>query len=507
MRDSMRTTLMTRPPFDPSRVKVPPEERLPAGRDVPLSVTQLTQMVKRAIEQHLPPTVHVVGEISNLKRHSSGHLYFVLKDEHCELACVMWRAAAVKLKFDLVNGLEVVASGKVDLFERSGRYQLYVRRLGPRGVGELELALRQLREKLEKEGLFAAEHKKPLPRFPERIAVVTSPTGAVVRDILQTLRRRWPAVHVYLYPVTVQGPSAAGEIADAIKLLNANASSLGGIDCMIVGRGGGSLEDLWAFNEEVVARAIFASRIPVISAVGHEIDVSISDLVADVRAATPTAAAELMVPERDEVLEQLDSGLRHITRLIEHRIALHRATLQGLMRHVHFREPLSIVRRREQVVDELETRLLRTLAERVHKIHRRLSVVELTLQRIRPDVLAARSQQKLAQAADRLRWGVARMLMGCQRRVAQRSERLAGCAPSHHVVRMKDAVESLAVRLEAMSHKCTLRRGFTITRTKKGKKVVRSPGQLVDGDMLVTETGDGAFESRVVNLKQMELFE
>ncbi len=498
---------MSRRPFDPTRVQVPPEERSEDGRGALLTVTQLTQVVKRAIERHVPRTVHVVGEISNYKRHSSGHVYFVMKDEHCEVSCVMWRSDAGRLKFDPGDGLEVLATGTIDVFERSGRYQLYVRRLEPKGVGALELAFRQLREKLEKEGLFDPSRKKAPPRFPRRIAVVTSPTGAAIRDILQTLKRRWPAVEVYVYPVMVQGPTAAGEIAEAMRMLNANSASLGGIDCMIVGRGGGSLEDLWAFNEEVVARAIHASEIPVISAVGHEADVSISDLVADVRAATPTAAAEIAVPLRAEVSAQVETAAGHLGRLVGHVVALRRARLAGLTQRACFREPLTPVRRREQAVDELVTRVQRAVLEILHRHHRRLSVVEVTLGRIRPDVFAARQREKLLEVGNRLRWVSSRRVVIGERLLAALRERLAGAAPVHRLERMQDLVKSMAVRLDAISHKRTLRRGFTITRRKKGRAVVRKPGQLVDGETIVTETAEGKFESRVINLKQMELFD
>ncbi len=286
---------MARQPFNPDLVKVPDDEKHRYGTE-PISVSQLTAMVKRAIEETLPSTLHVVGEISNFKRHSSGHLYLTLKDRASELSCVMWRSAAAKLPFGPEDGLEVIATGRVEVFERSGRYQLYIRKLEPRGVGALELAFRQLRERLSDAGLFAEKHKRPIPRYPRRIAIVTSPTGAAIADMLRTIKRRYPCVHILVHPVRVQGPGAAQEIAAAIRRVNACAERLGGIDSMIVGRGGGSLEDLWPFNEETVARAIHASRIPIISGVGHEVDVTIADLVADVRAATPTAAAELAAP-------------------------------------------------------------------------------------------------------------------------------------------------------------------------------------------------------------------
>jgi len=497
---------MSRPPFDPRLVKGDPEPPAPDPH-TPLTVSQLTRMVKRAIENHLPPTVYVIGQISNYKCHTSGHLYFVLKDEHCELSCVMWRSAAASMKFKPTDGLEVVATGQVDVFERSGRYQLYVRRLEPRGVGALELAFRQLCEKLQKEGLFDPAHKKPLPRFPERIAVVTSPTGAAIRDILQTLKRRYPCVRVFVHPVTVQGPTAAPEIVQAIRMFNRHGASLGGIDVMIVGRGGGSLEDLWAFNEEIVARAIFDSRIPVISAVGHEVDVSISDLVADVRAATPTAAAELAVPVRDEWLHTLGATARRLSRMITDTLALRRGALDALLQRSSLRQPILLVRTREQSVDEIGARFAHTMSDRLHRWHRLLGAIEVTLQRIRPAALAARLQRRIADAGHRLQWAVSRVALNDERRLAATCERLALSAPRHRVTHVKERLDQLARRIEAMSHRSTLKRGFTITRIKKGRVVVRCRHDVRDGELVVTETVDGDFESRVVNLKQLELFE
>ncbi|MGB2985068.1 MAG: exodeoxyribonuclease VII large subunit, partial [Phycisphaerae bacterium] len=310
---------MTRQPFNPNLIQAPAGER-PGAAGGPLTVSQVTALVKQAIESALPSTIHVVGEISNFKRHSSGHLYFTLKDRFSELGCVMWRSAAATLKFKPADGLEVIATGTVEVFERTGRYQLYVRRIEPRGVGALELAFRQLCEKLSKEGLFDERHKQPLPAYPERMVLVTSPTGAAVADMLRTIERRFPCVQVFVFPVRVQGPGAASEIAAAIRRVNANSTALGGVDVMIVGRGGGSLEDLWPFNEEVVARAIHASRIPIISAVGHEVDVTIADLVADVRAATPTAAAELAVPVLEEVLAGLAAHESRLSRAVRAKI-------------------------------------------------------------------------------------------------------------------------------------------------------------------------------------------
>src|ERR1700722_586427 len=244
------------------------------------------------------PYVCVEGEISNLSRASSGHVYFTLKDEGAQIRGVLWRSSAIRVRFDLRDGLHVVAAGPLEVYAARGSYQLVVERLVPQGIGPLELAFRQRYEKLAAQGLFAQERKRALPRFPRRIALVTSPTGAAVRDLVQVITRRWPACDLIIVPVPVQGEQAAPAIAGGLRA----AAALPRVDVIVTGRGGGSLEDLWAFNEEVVARAIFNSPIPVVSAVGHEIDVTIADLVADKRALTPSEAGELVVPQRADVL-------------------------------------------------------------------------------------------------------------------------------------------------------------------------------------------------------------
>ena len=313
--------------FDPDRMSVSADA--PATPRT-LTVSQLNALVKRVLGDQLPGTIHLIGEISNLSRPASGHVYLTLKDDRGEVRCAMWRSSVSALKFAPADGQEVIATGHVELYEPRGQYQFQIRKLEPRGTGALELAFRQLRARLARDGLFEAGRKKPIPRYPRHIAVVTSATGAAVRDILKTLKRRCPCVSVFLYPVRVQGDGAAREIADAVTRLNRCAAALGGIDAMIVGRGGGSLEDLWAFNEEIVARAIYASRIPVISAVGHEVDVTIADLVADLRAPTPTAAAELAVPILDEVLETLTRHESRIRRAARHRLDLSRSRIEAV---------------------------------------------------------------------------------------------------------------------------------------------------------------------------------
>ncbi|HUW58735.1 MAG TPA: exodeoxyribonuclease VII large subunit [Planctomycetota bacterium] len=300
----------------------------PTGERHVYTVTEITRAVKTTLEGTFG-RVWVTGEVSNLRRPQSGHVYLTLKDESCQLSAVMFRGVASRVRFDLTDGMQVVVGGELTVYEARGNYQVIITSLEPRGVGALELAFKQLVEKLRREGLFDDEHKVPIPAFPRHIAVVTSPTGAAIRDILQVTFRRFPGMHVTIYPVRVQGEEAAREIAGGIRELN----RIGGFDVIITGRGGGSLEDLWAFNEEVVARAIYASEIPVVSAVGHEIDVTISDMVADLRAATPTAAAELVVPRRAD----LEATLLDAARRLRHALAGRGVTARAMLNTLRVR--------------------------------------------------------------------------------------------------------------------------------------------------------------------------
>jgi exodeoxyribonuclease VII large subunit len=319
------------------------------------TVSQLNAVVRGLVEEGFPD-VAVLGEVSNFKRHSSGHLYFTLKDAGAQLRAVCFRGDARRLAADIADGMKVVARGRLTVYEPYGQYQLVAYGIDEAGEGELEKAFRALKEKLEKEGLFAAERKRGLPPFPMRIAVVTSPTGAAVRDILSTLQRRWPCAEVFVLPVHVQGDQAAPEIVRAVGMLG----SIEDLDLAILGRGGGSLEDLWAFNEEAVARAIYDCAVPVVSAVGHETDFTIADFVADVRAATPTMAAEIAVPRRDEVLAQIDAAASRLTRFVETQIRLRSTRLQELLRSYGLGRVRSRIESAMQSLDHLTDRLQRS---------------------------------------------------------------------------------------------------------------------------------------------------
>lgn len=324
----------------------------------PLSVHELTTHIKATVEGEFP-TVTVQGEISNFTRARSGHLYFSLKDDRAELPAVMWKGSASRLRFDVQPGLEVVARGGVEVYVPRGKYQLVCRELQPVGMGPLELAFQQLHDRLAQEGLFRDERKRPLPQFPRRIALVTSPTGAAVRDMLQVLSRRWPAATVVVVPVPVQGERAAGQIARGLA-----AADRLRVDVVLCGRGGGSLEDLWAFNEEVVARALAAMHTPVVSAVGHEIDVTIADLVADRRALTPSEGAELIVPQRDELQYGVAAAAERMTNLLQSRWQQAARELEQLRSRRVLSHPLDRVHSAAQQLDDTTRSLQRAIEQR-----------------------------------------------------------------------------------------------------------------------------------------------
>jgi exodeoxyribonuclease VII large subunit len=345
-----------------------------------LSVADLTGYIKETLEGVFP-SLWVAGEISNLSRPQSGHYYLTLKDDRAQIRAVMWRNAAERCKFDLHDGLEVICRGNLEVYAPRGTYQLVIRQIEPKGIGTLELALRKLREKLAAEGLFAAERKRPLPKFPRQIALVTSPTGAAIRDFLQVLQRRWRGADVLVIPVRVQGEGSAVEIAEAIATVNNLPIP---IDVLVVGRGGGSLEDLWSFNEEIVVRAIHTSRIPVVSAVGHEIDVTLADLVADVRALTPSEAAELVVPAADELTSTLRASHRRMAGALRTRAANLRSALERLAQRRALRRPFELVHDRMQRLDELTARAARAAKQRLTSDQQRMAGEAARLESLSP---------------------------------------------------------------------------------------------------------------------------
>lgn len=351
-----------------------------------LSVSELTALLKGTLETTFAG-VWVSGEISEVSRPHSGHVYFTLKDEGAQIRGVMWRTTAQRLRFNLEDGQQVICRGNLDIYPPRGSYQLIVQQIEPQGLGALQIAFRQLQQRLAAEGLFDPRHKQPLPAFPRRIAFVTSPTGAAVRDFLEVASRRFRGVEILVIPARVQGDGAAAEIARGIEVANRLANPP---DVLVVGRGGGSLEDLWCFNEEAVVRAIFASKVPVVSAVGHEIDVTLADLVADVRALTPSEAAERVVPSADDLLQRLAVLQRRLAGSLRGQVATARARLEALERRRVIREPLQRVYELSRRLDELEARSSRAVNRQIGRFQDRLSALSSRLESLSPLAVLAR---------------------------------------------------------------------------------------------------------------------
>ncbi len=360
------------------------------------TVSEVNQFIKELLD-NVPPLQEILlrGELSNYKVYPSGHHYFTLKDSQCALRCVMFRGSAAKLRFKPESGMQVIAAGRISVYPRDGAYQLYCTGLTPQGAGDLSVAFEQLKEKLRKEGLFDEAHKKPLPKYPQRIAIVTSPAGAAVHDMIRILRRRYPIAKVLLLPVRVQGTEAPAEIAGAIRYADRHKLA----DVLITGRGGGSLEDLWAFNDERVVRAIYEAEIPIISAVGHEPDVAISDFVADRRASTPSNAAEIAVPDMEELLRTLTAAQQRITQGARRNIAFRRELLDTLAKKRVLTEPTAYLEDRRQDIDHLTHRLCAAMRAVTDGEARRFGALAAALDALSPLKVLGRGYA-LAQTED-----------------------------------------------------------------------------------------------------------
>lgn len=328
--------------------------------DDPMTVSQITAEVRDVVSRAFGKVV-VVGEITNLTQHASGHVYFSLKDSHAVLKCILWASKAERLKFKLHNGLTLIVRGKIDLYPPQGTYSLHAEEVSPQGMGPLELAFRQLYEKLEARGWFSTEHKKLIPSFPKRLGLVTSTSGAALKDMLRILTQRWPLTEVWVIPVPVQGDTAGKDIAETLHWLNTLTQQP---DLLILSRGGGSMEDLWAFNEEIVADAIFRCRIPIITGIGHETDTTIADLVADQRAPTPTAAASLAVPHVEEWLERLRGAYTRLKQLTVENLQWEWDRLERLRQHRLFANPMQAIEDGRQELDEWNERLVAAIQRR-----------------------------------------------------------------------------------------------------------------------------------------------
>jgi exodeoxyribonuclease VII large subunit len=438
------------------------------------SVTELTRGIKLLLEDRYP-SVWVEGEISNLRIPASGHFYFTLKDSNSQIAAVMFRGMAASVKFKLRDGLQVVACGEVSVYEKSGQYQIICRQMMPKGLGALQLAFEELKQKLAKEGLFDSARKKPIPQLPQRIGLVTSPTGAAIRDFLNVIGRRYPNIHIVINPVRVQGEGAAAEIAAAVDQFNAlHADGTLPLDVIVVTRGGGSLEDLWSFNEEVVARAIARSTVPVISAVGHEIDFTIADFVADLRAPTPSAAAELVVKSKAELAEMIRQFQRRLDKDLQLQVGELRRRFQQLASSYVFRQPAEVIRQYQQQVDDLSDRLREATDDNLQTQRARVDTARDKLRLLSPHAMVARWRERLGNQEQRLTAAFRRSRQAHQHRFDQ-----------------------LKAKLDLLSPKSTLERGYSITMDAATGHIVRKVADAPSGAKLRTRLVDGDVESVV----------
>jgi len=413
------------------------------------SVSEITRLIKLELENKFP-VAWVEGEIADFKRAHSGHLYFTLKDEKSALNCVMWRSGAARVPFELESGLQVICRGQISVYEQRGQYQLYVEGIEPKGKGALQLAFEQLKEKLKKEGLFDPSIKKKLPLLPKKVGVVTSPRGAAIIDIIKTLERRFGHLHIVIYPVKVQGEGAGDEIARGLDYLG----SIKDIDVIIVGRGGGSLEDLWAFNEEKVARAIFQCPVPVISAVGHEVDFTIADFVADIRASTPSAAAEMVIEKEQSFLERIENLEKRIFHHIRFFIQEKKQDVTDLIHHQAFQNFKVRLFNLVQQIDEFETRARYVIQRMVQMIVQSKSRVDL-------------AQEKMTSTVKRL------------------------------LQEIQGKWERLSAELDNLSPLNILKKGYALCWKNDERELVQKAGDVDEGDEVTVSFFKGEFTAQV----------
>ena len=440
------------------------------------TVSELAMRIKAQLEDQFP-AVWVEGEISNLRTPSSGHAYFTLKDDGAQLRCVLFRGRGRRVAFQPEDGMQVLAFGGLDVYVARGEYQLVVELLEPKGVGALQLAFEQLKRKLAAEGLFEEARKRALPPFPRTIGIVTSPTGAAIRDMLHVIDRRFADLRILITPVRVQGEEAPGEIVAALRDLQAVAD----LDVVIVGRGGGSIEDLWAFNDERVARAIAACRVPVISAVGHETDFTIADFVADLRAPTPSAAAELVVQEKLHVARTLVSLYENLKEAMADRLARERERVESLGKRRVLTDAARALRDLYRRVDELTARLTRAVRGSERQATHRLSLARNALRSLNPVARIANGAVLLAQLHGRL-----------------------ASAAVHSVKVSRHRFDAAVGRLDSLSPLAVLGRGYSLTRLLPSGAIVRSAAQTRPGDAVEILLHQGALEARVERLKERD---
>jgi exodeoxyribonuclease VII large subunit len=481
-------------------------------------VSELTEQIGALLEGAFPD-VWIEGEVSNYHLAQSGHLYFTLKDARAQIRCVCFRDQLRGLKFRPEDGLEITVRGSVAVYSPRGEYQVYVSYIEPVGLGALQLAFEQLKRKLDEEGLFDEQRKKPLPLLPRSIGVITSPTGAAIRDILRVLKRRFANVHLQLYPVKVQGESAVGEIAAALRYFNRGKL----VEVVILARGGGSLEDLWAFNEERLARAIAASEIPVITGVGHETDFTIADFVADLRAPTPSAAAEIVVRSRQEFEHHIQASFRDLVKEMRYLLSLRRRRLHEVRSDRGFRQVEVLLRRHHQQLDEHSAAMGIALRRQLALAQQRLTKAGARILSFDLYGRATAFRRRIEQGREALSNGLARVVTRKQRQFALAHVRFAQLDLRARVGRLRRRVdrssgdlggridrvliakrrrfEAASLQLEERSPFQLLERGYAIAYDRSGK-VLRSPGQVAIGDEIGVRLARGQLDATVRNKRQ-----
>jgi exodeoxyribonuclease VII large subunit len=438
------------------------------------TISELTKYIKRTFDNdEVLKDFWVKAEISNFKKHSRGHMYFTLKDHHSKIQAVMFAGNNRYLKFMPEDGMNLLVRGYVSVYETNGQYQMYVNEMQPDGIGNLYLAFEQLKKKLEQAGYFDEQHKKPLPVIPKQIGVITSPTGAAIRDIITTLKRRFPIAAITLFPVLVQGAEAPSSIAKAIKQANGVAD----LDVLIVGRGGGSIEELWAFNEEIVAEAIFQSIIPVISAVGHETDTTIADFVADMRAPTPTAAAELAVPHWEDLFEKVLQRKIRLQRAISKKVESDREKLTTLQKSYAFRYPEQLIKQKEQQLDRVIENFQRNMTYLLERKRTSLNQIEKDLKRNDPKSYILKAQEQLKKNE---------VLLQQHLRVIKKDRDFQ--------------FQHLLAKLESLSPLKVMTRGYSLVYKDDGQ-LVKSVTNVKNGDPLQIKLKDGSVFCHIENIE------
>jgi exodeoxyribonuclease VII large subunit len=473
------------------RNKVIARKPEPAKGVSPITVSELTARLELAVANGMPGVMLLQAQVSNARPvGASGHVYFTLKDSSNCIDCVMFRRDAQRIRFELADGLELIATGKVGIYGQRGKYQFYVTKLEPIGKGALELAFRQLCARLEAEGLFAAGRKKPIPRYPRRLLLITSQEAAALQDMLKVLRR-FSFLHLSLSHVPVQGEGAAAKIASAIEVVTKGGNRP---DVILLARGGGSLEDLWAFNEEVVARAIARSAVPIITGIGHEVDTSIADLVADYHAHTPTEAAQVATNHWRTAADTIDALALRLRRALTTLGQEARTRLAVIERHSLFRRPTERIDRLRQLLDDRQRALDLAASRRIRSAATKLQTQSARLERQVPAGIA-RYTRRIAELEARLRERHPRHRLQLQQQHLDVLQRRLNGAMQHALVRHSESLAAIARALDAVNPQAVLRRGYTLTYSKREGKLLRSATDVRSGEKLLTKFSDGHVES------------